>query len=365
MKMIKKFFREMFRFIGALVALVRGIMVIGMLVVGAATAFLIYTTANVTISQYNETLTWKNTAYETSLSEIEPTLVSNVVDTDIVTAAAAWETLDSYVRNLEQEPPEREAAQAVLDEAVKWQEKYGLESDAIDRLSLYLEMEEAVSEAYASLDTSRLKELSQQLYVLEMQEQTSAGQYYMDRMKEVASDFIKVQDVMANVIGSVGTLQNGVWTIPYTYTRTELAGALEQIKTMDRFPALGSTAAILSDVADVLNSNKSAREYFEYQEFSAQVAGLSQSDYVAVSSVYTYDQALRYGFTVTPQYAEGFAIDESSPVTGVYYNGERLASHRYVRKGSSKVVVEISEVYVPVQEPEQVTGYEEGDVYYE
>lgn len=351
MRHIKNFFKGTFRFIGALLALVRGIMIIGMLIIGAGTAFLIYTTANVTINQYNETLTWKNTAYETPLAEIEPALVSNVVDTDIVTAAASWEALESYVDNLEEEPPDRETAQGLLDEAIKWQEKYELKSDAIARLSLYLEAEEAVTEAYATLDTSHLKELAQELDTLEMEEKTSAGQYYMEKLAGVASDFAQADDMMENVVGSVGTLQNGVWTIPYTYTRTELTDALEQIKAMKKFPALSDTADILSDIANVLNNNKNAREYFEYQEFNDQVAGLTRSDFVAVSSVYDYGQALNYGLTIIPNHQEGFTISPSSPVTGIYYDGERLASNEYVRKGAA-VTVEISEIYEPAPESE-------------
>lgn len=362
MGMIKKFFSGTFRFIGALLALIKGIMVIGMLMVGVGTAFLIYTTAKVTIEQYNETLTWKNTAYETPLAEIEPALVSNIVDTDIVTAAAAWEALDSYVDSLEQEPPDRETAQALLDEAVKWQEKYGLQSDTITRLSLYLETEEAITEAYSTLDTSRLKELAQELDRLEMESSTPAGQYYMRRLAEVASDFRQAADMMENVIGTVGMLQNGIWTIPYTYTRTELADALEQVNAMKKFPVLNDTAGILSDVADVLNSNKNARDYFAYQEFSAKVIGLTRSDYVAVSSVYDYGQALDYGFTVAPVHMNGYTVSLSSPVTGIYYDGRRLEGNEYVRKGSN-VTVKISEVYEPVVEPYE--EYEEGGDWYE
>ena len=34
-----------------------------MFIIAACSIYLIYTTANVTINQYNETLTWQNTAY--------------------------------------------------------------------------------------------------------------------------------------------------------------------------------------------------------------------------------------------------------------------------------------------------------------
>ncbi len=349
--MIKKFFKNTFRLIGALLALVRGVMILGMLVIGISTAYLIYTTAQVTVNQYNETLTWKNTAYDIPLADIEPALVSNVVDTDIVTAAASWEALENYVAGLSDGPPNKETAQAILDDAVMWQEKYGLQSDSITRLSLYLEMEDAITDAYSTLDSSHLQELAQTLHNLELEEMTPTGQYYMERLKTVASDFTDAQDMMVNVIGSIGTLKNGVWTIPYTYTRTELADALEQINAMKKFPALGDTANVLSDIADVLNYNKNARDYFEYQAFSDSVAELKRSDYVAVSSIYTYEQALSYGFSVIPHYQTGYTVSYSSPVTGVYYNGERLGSNEYVRKGAP-ITVEIDEVYVAIPDPD-------------
>ena len=190
---MKKFFKEMFRFVGALLALVRGIMVIAMLVMVAVSIYLINMTAHVTINQYNETLTWKNTAYEVPLAEIEPTLVSNVVDTDIITAASAWDELDSYLDSIKDGGLERDKAQAILDEAVQWQEVYGLKSDAITRLSLYLELEDAIPEAYSTMDLSRLKELSASLYSLELEERTATGQEYMARVAQVASDFARCE----------------------------------------------------------------------------------------------------------------------------------------------------------------------------
>lgn len=345
---MKKFFKGLFWLISGLLHIVRAIMVIGMIVIGTVAGYLVYTTATMTIDQYNETLTWENTAYETPLAEIEPALVSNVVDTDIVTAASAWEDLEKYVAGLTGEAPDREEAQAILDEAVKWQEKYNLKSDAITRLSLYLDIEDAIAEAYETLDTTELQSLTSTLYTMEMEETTAEGQYYMGRVREVASDFANAQYLVNDVIGSVGTVENGVWTIPYTYTREDLAGILEQINTMQKFPSLANTANTLSDVADVLNSNKNAREYMAYENFLSSVSSLDRSDFTSVSSIYTYGQALEWGLNVSVHYAQNFTISEDSKVTGIYYNGTKLAGNKYIRRNASGVTVEIEEIYEPI-----------------
>lgn len=367
---MKKFFLNTFRFIGALLALIRGVMILSMLVVGIITVYLIYVTANVTINQYNETLTWKNTAYEVPLAEIEPALVANRMDTDIVGAAAAWDDLETYLNSLDgQFIPDRETAETLLAEAVKWQETYNLKSDSIARLSLYLELEDAISEAYDTLNTNKLQELAQTLYNLELEEKTEAGQQYMERIRNVSSDFAEARNVMTETILSVGTVENGIWTIPYTYTRTDLTEVLEQVESMEKFPDLCNSADVLSDIADVLNYNKNAREYFEYQEFAESIANIKRSQYVAVSSIYTYEQALAFGCNIYPECHDGYTINPNSPVTGIYHDGERLDNNQYVKKGT-QLTAEISEIYdpipviqpeFPVNEPEQ-TPVEENPI---
>ena len=346
----KNFFINVFRFIGALFALVRGIMILSMLVIGTVSAYLIYATYEETVNQYNETLIWKNTGYDVPLSDIEPALVSNIVDTDIVNAATAWENLNTYLKTLEENPiSDVEEAKGILSEAVAWQEAYHLKSDDIDRLSLYLELEEAIPKAYETLNTEELEELSNRLYNLELEEHTTSGGQYMERLKEVSSDFEEAEALMSETVGSIGSVKNGIWTIPHTYTRTDLEDVLGQIESMQKFPALYDTAAVLSDIADVLNYNKNAREYFEYQTFAQSVAGLDRSSYAAVSSIYTYEQAVAFGCRVRAAQMPGYIIDPNSPVTGIYYEGERLDSNEYIRKGAP-VTAEIRVSYIPVEE---------------
>lgn len=355
--MIKKFFKETFRFIGALLALIKGIAFILMLCIAVISLYLIRTTATVTINQYNETLSWQNTAYDVPLSEINPVLVSNRVDTDVVTAAHAWESLESYVGSLDENGiQDQDTARQLLDDAIVWQEKYSLKSDAIERLRLYLEIEDAVPEAYETLDTEWLQSLAGSLHELELEEMTTAGQTYMSRISQVSDDFKNAKEMMEQTVASVGTFENGVWTIPYAVTREDLSSVLEQIQSMQKFKTMRNAADVLSDIADVLNSNKNAQEYFEYQEFYDNVIGLDRSQYVPVSSLYTYEQAIAYGCQIYEYPPDGYVISPSSPVTGVFYNGERLESNQYINRNAfSRIEAQITPMYDPV--PEQTEEY--------
>ena len=356
---MNKFFKGTFRFIGALFALIRGIVILCMVIMLGITGYFIYTAADVTINQYNESLVWEKTAYNTALSQIEPALVRNVIDTDIVDAAESWEELEQYVNDLDGEPVKDLAyAESILASASKWQEKYGLRSESIDRLSLYLELENEIPKAYETLDTSGLEQMASRLYAMEIEKKTISGQKYMERIKEVSKDFIKVKTLMTETIGSIGTMDEGIWTIPYTYTRTDLTGILEQMESMKKFPAVNSSSKILSDISGVLNYNKNTRDYFEYLEFKQKIESVARSQYTAVSSIYTYGQAVAFGCQVQVMEREGFTISMDSPVTGIYYNGGLLDGSQYVKNGTY-LTADINPVYepIPVQETNQNMGW--------
>lgn len=343
---MKKFFKHMFRFIKMTFSLVRTIMVIGMVLIGLGSVYLIYTAYHVTVSQYNESLTWEKTAYDAPLAEVEPVLVSNVVDANKVTAAESWNTLDEYLNTLNGENLDKKKADEVMKEAKHWQEVYNLDSDSITRLSLYLQIEDAIPEAYSTLNTDNLAKLTLQLHNLELEKTTKSGQRYMKRITDVVKDFMTAKSTVTDTILSVGMLENGVWTIPYTYTRSDLADILKQIQAMRKFPALGDTANVLTDIASALNFNKNAREYFAYQKLKESLDSITRSDYIAVSSIYTYEQALDSGIDVSVKQKKGYIISMDSVVTGIYYDGVQLEDDMYIRRGA-KVTAFIDPVYEP------------------
>lgn len=360
---MKKVFKNIFRFMQATLSLVRVIMIIGMVVVVAISAYLIHTAYQVTLNQYNESVTWESTNYGIPLAEIEPVLVSNVVDTDTVTAAESWNTLEDYVYSLDGQNIDRKKADKIMEQAVHWQKIYNLDSDAISRLSLYLQIEDAIPEAYSTLNTEKLAKLAASLRDMELEKKTKAGKQYMKRLGEVVKDFMTAKTTVMDTILSIGTLKKGIWTIPYTYERSDLADVLEQIQAMRKFPALGNTADVLSDIATALNYNKNAREYFAYQKFKDSMDTVTRSDYIAVSSIYTYEQALENGLKVKAKERDGFLIRNDSPVTGIYYGGEQLENNVYIRKGTS-VIIWVDPIYEPeeqvFEESEPDTGMPDG-----
>lgn len=359
MNKIKHFCTDVAHVIGTVFTLIKGLTLTAMLLFGIVSIYLIYVTAVETVNQYHETLNWKNTSYEQPLAEIEPTLVSNRIDTGIVNAAASWDALETYVQELDGNSiGDRDHAEELLEDALKWQETYHLTSDAPKRLSLYLELDKALTDVYATMDLAPLKALSEQLYSLELTKQTKAGQRYMERIREVASDFEAFEQLMTKTIGSIGTVEDDIWIIPCEYTRDDLEEALEQLQTMRKFSAVSQLTRIASDMTKVINYNKNASEYFAYQEFLQLVKRLGRSAYVGVSSIYTYEQALSAGCQVDATAPEGSMISPDSPVTGIYHEGERLDGSEYFRKGAV-VVAEIDPVYEPIVTEEETWQGEE------
>ncbi len=346
---MKRFFKGTFRFIGAFIALVRGIMVLAMLVVGMVTVYFINKAANITINQYNESLIWESTAYEAPLAEIEPAFVSNVIDTDAVDAAAAWEELDRYMDSLDgQQIKDRDTAKKVLDNAVYWQDIYGYKSDEITRLSLYLDLEDAISYAYTTLDTSNLQTLSIKLYDLEMEEKTKTGQQYIKRIKEAGNDFKEVKIFLTETIYTIGPVEYGILTIPGSCTRRDLAEVLKKAQIMNKFPAFKTKTDVMSGIDEALARNKNAEDYFKYRQFKENAVETC-NQYTSVSVISTYGQALAFGCNIQAEDRPGYRISIESPVFGVYYEGERLDDNQYIRNGTP-VTAEIDPVYEPVPE---------------
>lgn len=327
--------------------LVRAVFLFCIVVVAVLSVFLIWMAYRVTITQYEETLVWENTAYTVPLADIEPVLVSNVVDTDVVTAAASWERLDAYVDSLSGRIPDRAEAEQILSEAVMWQAAYGLNSLSIDRLRLYLDLEDAVTEAYETLDTENLERLSVELSNLEREDLTTSGQYYQEYIRQVYSDFQTAKTLMEETVGSVGTFEDGVWTLPYTYTSTELNEIASQLSTLEKFPLLCSVDDLSYQLTEILRYNENAREYLTYHAFLGKVEVSSRSDYVQVSSITTYEDAVSFGCIIRLDERDGFTVSPLSLVESLSYRGELLDGDEYVKRGTP-LTAQIDEVYDPV-----------------
>ena len=139
---MKKLFRTVFRFTGALFLLIRNVAVLGMIIIAVAAVYFINMIGKVTVNQYNESLVWEKTAYDAPLAEVEPALVANVLSTDIVDAAAAWEDLEQYVDGLDgQSIPDRDVAEELLQQALYWQEIYQWKNQQTQESSIWIGFE--------------------------------------------------------------------------------------------------------------------------------------------------------------------------------------------------------------------------------
>ena len=328
-------------------SLARAVFLFCFVTVGILAVFLIILAYRVTKAQYEETLVWENTAYSAPLAEIEPVLVSNIVDTGIVSAASAWERLDAYVEALPEGIPDRAEAEEILADAVAWQAAYGLDSDSIDRLRLYLNLEDAMAEAYETLDTGALEELTMELSELEGKEETSSGQYYLGRVRQVYDDFVSAEILMEDVVGSTGSFEGGVWTLPSSATAEDLNQIASDLTALDKFPSICSTDDLSWQLTEVLRYNENTADYVSYHRFLNIMKETSRSDYIPVSSIQTYGDALAFGCNVSLQEREGFTVSPQSPVESFSYRGNAVEEGSYVRMGAS-LTARIEERYDPV-----------------
>ena len=362
---MKRFLKGMVRFIGAMLALVRGVMVLSMLVIAGISLYIVYTTAQITVDQYNETLIWQDTTYGGSLAEVEPALVSNRIDTDVKAAVQAFEAIDSYFSELEEGGSlDIDHANKLLDDAAPYIERYGIEPDSVKRLSLYLEIEKAIPEAYESLETEHLEQITGRLRTMEDEDRTEFGQGYMERIRKASEDFLAARSFAEDPVSGIGTLEGGIWTIPQGTTKEQLMPVLEWVESLQSFSAIRETAAVVTGLDDVLKKNVEAAEYSGFQKFKQDVNGIVRSDYVPVSSIYTYKQALEFGCIVSVTEYEGYEISLDSLVTGIWHNGERLDGSQYIRKGTP-IEIEIDPVYIPVVVQEDDGEWYEGWYDYE
>lgn len=344
---MRRFMEGAFRFVGAVLALVRAAMVLGMMALAGMSLYMINMTARMMVDQYNETLIWKDTAYGGSLAQIEPAFVSNRVDTGTKAAAEAFEAVDGCLASLEHgQEVDADMFRQLAEAAAPYQEQYGVTSDAADRLLLYADIEDALPEAYASMETGRLQALMEELSAMEMEGRTAAGQAYMDRIRQAAADLSEIESVMEQAAG-IGTLQDGIWTLPGTCTYEDVAPVLERVGALHDIPVMQDTCRALEDIEDVLAANARYKEWSGYQAFKEAVGRTGRSDYVPVSSIYTYGQALEFGCIVSVLEYEGYEISLDSKVTGIWHDGERLEAGQYIRNGAP-IEVEIDPEYVPL-----------------
>lgn len=320
--------------------------------------------ANITWEQYQDTKEWEDTTFGEELSQVPPFLARNYVKAEDKEAILIWNETAQALSQIDADegvdPKKREDYERILQESQAEQEAYGLTDGEVpllnERLSLYLELEDAISSAYEKPETETLKELSTRLYNVNVQVQAPVHSVYFERLRTIAEDYKNLAAFLTDTLPKLGTIEEKVLTVSINIGPKNTEQAVEALEegNLRNFSFLKKLYDLLTgDAWDmILKRNEISREYYAWMDAKEELESLSQSQYYSVSVITTYQQALDAGLSVNAEEKEGYTIDPNSPVESISYDGTVLTEDQYIRYGT-EVTVEITEQYVEIPKPEE------------
>ena len=319
--------------------------------------------ASITWDQYQDTKVWQNTGWNIPLSEVPSTFVKNYTAPGDLPAITIWKDVTGACDALEQEAPTPETIvsyQALLQQAYTTQESYPLIGEEFveqtDTLALYLELEDALQTAYETPDKERMDAAYAQLTAWQIVHPNANITRYVEAFQTVKNQYEQLSLFLQDVFPQLGTKAGnhlvGNPDLDLETTNTWLDGI--NASGLRVFPLVDALYQKMDghDWTLLLRHNDQARSYQAWQENKAVLESYSKSDYVPVSAIQTYQDALDYGFPVEVFERPNTIINPSSPVYAITYRGESLYANQYIRKGTS-VLVKIEPIYEElVTEPE-------------
>lgn len=351
--------------------MIRKILIGAMVLATLVTVGFIALIADITWEQYQDTKEWEDTSFGEAMSEVPPFLARNYVRAEDKEAVLIWNEVAQALNQIDTDKGIRDGKRSeyeqILQKSKEEQEAYGLTEGEVpllnERLSLYLELEDAIQQAYTEPATETLKDVSTRLYSLNVEVQAPVHAVYFEKLNTIAADYQALADFLSDTLPMLGTLQEKVLTVNTSMDRDITEAILNQLEegNLRKFPFLEKLYRLLSgdSWSTILYRNQISRQYQAWMAAKANLEALSKSSYYGVSSIQTYQQATDAGLSVNVEERDGYTVDPNSPVEAISYDGIVLTQDQYIRYGTP-VVVELTEKYIPVPEPEGTPTPDEG-----
>lgn len=343
---------------------VRKILLILMVLGALGTVAFIALITDITWEQYQDTKEWEDTSFGEELSKVPPFLARNYVKAEDKEAVLIWNETAQTLAQIDEDKGVRDGKRKTYEEILARskaeQEAYGLTEGEVpllnERLSLYLELEDALDKAYDTPATDTLKELSTRLYNIHVQVQAPVHDVYFERLNTVANDYRALSDFLSETLPTLGSISEKVLIVNIGMDQDETKAVVKTLEegNLRKFPFLEKLYRLLTGNAweQILYRNQVSRAYQDWSAAKGELESLSQSQYYSVSVISTYQQALDAGLTVQVDERDGYTVDPNSPVEAITYEGKVLTLDQYIRYGTP-VTVELTETYVPIPEPEE------------
>lgn len=306
--------------------------------------------------QYQQTAVWKNTKLEGTLNNIPPELTKNYITADQVDNLEIWKKLAEELKIIQQQkmiPLESvEGLEDIYQQALISQEKQritdGEIAAQIELLRIYLDITIFVPDAYKNPEPSRLSTLYHQMEYLTLENDSEPNRAYLEQLTTIVKDYNSLKEFIDTTLPLLGEVSEYSVLANRKLTTIDTKGILEQIKTTNliKFPNIKELNILLmsGDWINAVTLNEVANQYDQWQMQKQMMRTLTQRDYIDITAITTYQEALDAGIHVEVYQRELYEIALDSPIKEIRYNGEKVIPGEYVLKGTP-LIATISPIY--------------------
>lgn len=324
------------------------------------------------IEQYRESVRWKSSSLLSNIHNVPPALAKNYVTGDEEELTQSLVDVDNALKDIEKSKgipkDELELYEEYYNKANELIKKHGLEKDKISNpsnsLSLYIQAEKIIDEAYREVSIEKLSEYSDKFVDRLNKKDNKIDIIYLEKLSTVSQDYKDLEIFSKNALETLGVFNGDTLYVDLKVDKSITQKILTEIsdKKLLRFSNTRRLDTLLRDTpwVDILEHNESTKRYYSWKESKDILEALMATSYRSVSSFETLEDVLNYNPYMKVNVPEGYEVDRDSKVKNVYYQGNLVDKDQYIKKGIH-LTFDIDYTYTELEIEEEIIDIEWDD----
>lgn len=298
--------------------------------------------------KYNSTMEWRNSSLQSKIHQVPPELAQNYISIEDQKMLTMLTEINEALEEIKENKEIKEDKfgeywdlyNYALNEIEQSEEHKGLLKEGVfNDFAVYLKSDLAIKKAYENLQIEDLEEYEKILSDRLLNQNNEVDKAFLNKLQTIAKDFSNLESFSNDSIKKLGIVENNVLKVDVKVNREITDDLLEQIEksNLKKFAHIRNLYSILNSESwnKILSNNKDSLEYYSWKESQKILDSLLQSNYLPVSSFNTVEDVLSYSPSIKLEERENYSINKDSIIKEVYYNGQKLNSNLYVKKGTS------------------------------
>lgn len=271
---------------------------LGLLGVGIAASVMLFSIGHL----YVTTKHWGDGQKGINMVMINPEYVSNYPTNQTKTLRQLSGQLTKTLHAVTVDTLPKETDE-VLQQATELLKENQIESgqlvDDTNRLQLYQDLHQYMQNVYSHPDAKKLQGYMNQLQNMITAHDRKLDKNWMAKCQQVVTTYIAYNNTI-QALSQYGSIKDGVYTIPLE--SSSMTPLIKQLEAVQGFPGVKSIIKQLKENEQKINQNqKQNHEQVAYYTFKALLKRID-GIYVQVSSVKTYQDVIKNGWSVEGTY---------------------------------------------------------------